>query len=79
MEIVDDLIEMFTVIPVGTTLLREARRLPISDFEDAIVAASAIESKSDFIVTKNIKDFRNSKVNTITPERFMKELDLNAM
>jgi len=75
--IVDDLIEMLTVVPVGNELLRSARRLSFRDFEDAIVAASAIESKSDFIITKNSKDFAASPVPAITPERFMDEFDLS--
>jgi predicted nucleic acid-binding protein len=77
LEIVDYLIEVMTVVPVGNELLRSARRLSFRDFEDAIVAASAVESKSDFIITKNSKDFADSPVPTITPERFMHEIDLS--
>ena len=75
--IVDRLIEILTVVPVGNALLRSARRLNFRDFEDAIVSASAIESKSDFIITKNLKDFTTSPVPAITPERFMREIDLS--
>ncbi len=75
--IVDDLIEMLTVVPVDNALLRSARRLSFRDFEDAIVAASAVESKSNFIITKNSKDFAGAPVPAITPERFMNEIDLS--
>jgi predicted nucleic acid-binding protein len=75
--IVDRLIEMLTVVPVGNELLRSARRLPFRDFEDAIVAASAVESKSEFIITKNSRDFPDSPIPAITPERFMREIDLS--
>ena len=77
LEIVDDLIEMLTVVPVDNALLRSARRLAFRDFEDAIVAASAVESKSDFIITKNSRDFADSPVPAITPERFIHEIDLS--
>ena len=45
--------------------------------EDAIVAASVVESISDFIITKNSRDFAASPVPAISPERFMREIDLS--
>ena len=75
--IVDRLIDILTVVPVDNALLRSARRLPFRDFEDAIVAASAAESKSDFIITNNSRDFAASPVPAISPERFMREIDLS--
>lgn len=74
---IDELNDDLTITPVDNALIRKARSLNISDFEDAIVAASAVESKSDFIITKNSKDFAASPVPAITPERFMRDIDLS--
>lgn len=44
----------------------------IFDFEDAVVAKTAEESKADFILTRNEKDFINSLVKAISPDDFIK-------
>jgi len=43
-----------------------------SDFEDAVQSDCAITVGADYIVTRNTKDFTNSKVKAITPEEFLK-------
>lgn len=44
---------------------------PISDYEDAMMAATAEREKIDFIITRNTRDFRNSPVPAITATEFM--------
>lgn len=46
--------------------------MPIDDFEDAMQAASARKFEADFLVTRNVKDFKGSIVPAITPEDFCK-------
>jgi hypothetical protein len=41
-------------------LFDTALNSPISDFEDAIQIASAINAKLDAIVTRNLSDYKNS-------------------
>jgi predicted nucleic acid-binding protein len=48
------------------TLLR-ARELPGSDFEDNIAIACAEAERLDFIITRNIDDFRHSSIQAIEP------------
>ena len=38
-----------------------------SDFEDCLVARCAEKIKADYIITRNVSDFRNSSVEAITP------------
>jgi len=41
------------------------------DYEDALVAVCADRINADYIVTRNIKDFKNSSVKAITPKDFL--------
>ena len=50
---------------------------PISDFEDGLVVANAIEIGAEAIVTRNIKDFKKSPVRPVPsmlPEMFNKRM-----
>ena len=61
----------FSVIDVNAEILSKALNSEITDYEDAVIEVSSIEKKADYIVTRNIKDFRKSTVNAITPEELL--------
>jgi len=42
------------------------------DFEDGLQYFSAIEHKQDYIITRNLKDFKKSKISVMTAEQFLK-------
>ena len=46
-----------------------------SDVEDCLQTECAKSCGADYIVTRNIKDFENSKVQAITPDEFLKKID----
>jgi len=48
-----------------------ARAIAMNDFEDAVVAATAEAAQCDYIVTRNINDFKNSPITALTPEEFL--------
>ena len=50
---------------------REARTLPIDDFEDAVVATVAKTSGSALIITRNVGDFSGSEVQAVSPAGFL--------
>ncbi len=43
-----------------------------SDFEDGLQHFSAIENNQDIIITRNLKDFKNSKLPVMTAKQFLK-------
>ena len=47
----------------------------ISDFEDAVMAETALRSKVDSIVTRNKKDFTNSPITVYSPAEFIAVLE----
>ena len=53
-------------VDVQTALMRE-----MPDFEDAIVDAVAERKRSDYILTRNVRDFSKSKIPAITPTDFL--------
>ena len=50
----------------------QALRLEGQDFEDSMVIYAAMSNKVDNIITRNTKDFANSSIKTLTPEKFLK-------
>lgn len=42
-----------------------------SDFEDCLQDECAQEVSADFIVTRNVDDFKHSRIKAITPEEFL--------
>lgn len=69
---VDGLLRDFAVVGAGRDLLSRARALPVSGFEDSVVAAFAESCHCDFIVTRNTADFANSPVPARTPSNFLR-------
>ena len=61
----------FPVIETNAELLNKALSSEISDYEDAVIEVSAKEKSADYILTRNIKDFRKSIVNAIAPEELI--------
>lgn len=70
-DIVTAILRVFSVAPVDGPVLQEALRLRLSDFEDAVTAASARSAGCEFIVTRDPKGFRGSPVRALTPEALL--------
>lgn len=45
-----------------------------SDFEDGLQYFTAIEDEQELIITRNLKDFKNSKLPTMTAKQFIETL-----
>ena len=55
---------------------RLARRLSCGDFEDALQAVSAETCGADWLVTRNVDDFSQSRVPALTPKDFLVNVEL---
>ena len=66
-EILTTLTAIFTVVELRESDLIRTAELEFSDYEDALQAVCASRAKVNYIVTRNIKDFRNSPVPAIKP------------
>ena len=61
------LIQTVDVVPALKNDINTALLSDFSDFEDAVQAACAARVKADYIVTRNVKDYKNSLVPAILP------------
>jgi len=44
------------------------------DFEDGLQYFTAIENEQELIITRNLKDFKNSKLPTMTAKQFIETI-----
>lgn len=65
------LLDIFNIIPIDETILRDSLISPISDYEDAVIEVSSMKSNIDYIISRNISDFKSSRIPTYTPEQFL--------
>ena len=70
----DQVLRHFQIGNLDAAQWQEARRLPLADFEDAVVATVAKTSGALFILTRNVKDFAGSPLTAITPADFLSQL-----
>lgn len=68
-----DLLKLVEVATVGTSDATRALALSMPDVEDALQAAT-LAWNADFIITRNLPDYRHSPVNAISPADFVKRL-----
>ena len=74
-EILLGLIDYVAIIPVDTVVLSKGLRSKQKDFEDSIqiYCASSIE-RIDYIITRNIKDFKGSEIPVLSPDELCAKL-----
>ena len=50
----------------------------INDYEDALMVQTATANRMDYIVTRNVKDYKNSPVKAVTPADMMAIIKSNS-
>jgi predicted nucleic acid-binding protein len=68
---ISGIMQHFEIIGVDRELLEKALASEIDDFEDAVIEVSSSKEKAEYILTRNIRDFKKSIVNAITPEELL--------
>jgi predicted nucleic acid-binding protein len=69
------LLERAKVAEVNDSIVRSAMGSPISDFEDAVAHAAAVQAGARLIVTRNFRDFKLGILPVATPDMFLTDLD----
>lgn len=70
-EILNGLSLIFTIADLKADDLKKAADMNFKDYEDAVQSACASRIRAEYIVTRNIKDFRESKVTAIKPAELL--------
>jgi predicted nucleic acid-binding protein len=67
------LLSITDILAIDKSVILQALNSNFKDFEDALQNyAAESDTKIDLILTRNLKDFRNSKLAVLTPDDFMK-------
>ena len=67
-----ELSELVDILKVDSEIIKSALTSDFKDFEDSIQYFAAQEQKKvDCIVTRNIKDYKDSSLPVMTPETFL--------
>lgn len=67
------LLDLIELIPVDLTIVKKSLLSRHKDFEDAIqIFAAGTIDRLDFIVTRNLKDFKGAGVAVIAPDELLK-------
>jgi predicted nucleic acid-binding protein len=62
---------VFSVLPVDAKVIDLSLSSDFKDFEDALQYYSALEAKTDCIISRNKSDYKNSGLPVLTPEEFL--------
>ena len=77
-KVIEKLMQLVTITEILTTdrdVIIKALNSTFKDFEDALQNYSAeYNGQIDLIVTRNIKDFKNSSLGVMTPENYLKTI-----
>ena len=67
-------LELLSVCSTDKRTLQSAFSLGFSDYEDAVQCASAMAEGLDAIVTRNLRDYKNSPIPVHSPPEFLEVL-----
>jgi predicted nucleic acid-binding protein len=70
-EFITNLIQFVDLIGIDKEIIIESLAVDISDFEDAIQSVASAYNDIDYIITRNTKDYKSSKVKAIVPAEFI--------
>lgn len=73
-QIIQQILMIFNVIELKSSDLKNAAEMLSDDFEDALQMTSASRIKADYIITRNIRDFKNSRVIALKPAELLERL-----
>ncbi|HLP17150.1 MAG TPA: PIN domain-containing protein [Bacteroidota bacterium] len=72
-KVLSEIMEILTIIPVDADVLRESLASPIRDYEDAVVEVSSKNHQADFIITRNLSDYKKSRIPAVSPIEFLEQ------
>lgn len=72
-ELIGMLTTIFEIADLKKGDIQSALDLDFSDYEDALHSAQAKRVKADYIITRNVADYKKSKTIAVTPEDFLEK------
>ena len=65
---------ILSIVEVTEPMIDMALKDEKSDFEDAVQYHAALTANADFIITRNIKDYKQATIPVLTAEQFLRTL-----
>ena len=72
---INSIMALFEVASVNRLVIENALKSKFTDFEDSVLHESARHAGAEYIITRNIKDFKNTKIPAFTPTEFLNMLE----
>jgi len=76
-EKVNQLLTFLKILNVGEKEIKNSIGSKFKDFEDGVQNFCALNAEMEIIVTRNIKDFKQSKLSVLTPNEFLAKYKYN--
>lgn len=74
-EVLHNLLYYLNVVAIDQDIIKKGLKSKHKDFEDALQLISAYSiQKIDCLITRNIKDFKDSEIPVLTPDEFVMQL-----
>ena len=72
-EFIKNLCDIFHISDLNAEkIISAVQNEKFTDFEDCLQEECAVEALADYIVTRNIDDYKNSRIKAIEPKEFIK-------
>jgi predicted nucleic acid-binding protein len=68
---ITSLLQVLEVATIDQSTIEQALSLPYRDFEDAVQMMAAVQSKAEYLVTRNAKDFQPAPLSVIQPSELL--------
>ena len=75
-DVLAEVYSLFTITPLGTSVITRCLQQRCKDFEDGVQYYSAVDAEANYIITRNKKDFDFGDRTVLTPKEFFKELNI---
>ena len=72
---ISSIMALFEIASVNRLVIENALKSKFTDFEDSVLHESARHAGAEYIVTRNIKDFKNTKIPAFAPIEFLSMLE----
>ena len=72
---INSIMALFEVASVNRLVIENALKSKFTDFEDSVLHESARHAGAEYIITRNIKDLKNTKIPAFTPTEFLNMLE----
>lgn len=70
-----DLLQFLSVAAVDQPVIEQALNLPYRDFEDAVQMIAAVRMGADYLLTRNVRDYKGGPLPVLQPAELLTLID----